>query len=125
MPWLDHEARDTQEQRSLAPSIAANRTHGRNQQDEKARHRCRRSCRWRALPAGAQTQTKPLDRANLDTTCAPCTNFYQFANGGWLKRNPIPAAYSGWGSFNELADRNNENFDKILEEAAAARTTSR
>jgi len=81
-----------------------------------------------AAVAGAQTvpaaQTKPIDRANLDTTCAPCTNFYQFANGGWLKRNPIPPAYSSWGSFNELADRNTENLRLVLEDAAKNRATA-
>lgn len=77
-----------------------------------------------ATPA-AYHQKSPLDRANLDTTCAPCTNFYQFANGGWLKRNPIPAAYSAWGSFNELSDQNTENLRKVLDDAAAHRSTAK
>ncbi|MEO7040737.1 MAG: M13 family metallopeptidase [Gemmatimonadaceae bacterium] len=80
-----------------------------------------------ASTAGAQGtyhQTKPLDPINLDTTCAPCTNFYQFANGGWLKDNPIPPAYPQWGSFNELAEQNNEKLKVVLEDAAAHRTTA-
>lgn len=74
--------------------------------------------------AGAQSgyrQTKPIDLANLDTTCAPCTNFYQFANGGWMKANPIPAAYPQWGSFTELADQNTEKLRGVLDDAAAHR----
>ncbi len=80
-----------------------------------------------ATVAGAQGtyhQTKPLDIANLDTTCAPCTNFYQFANGGWLKANPIPAAYAQWGSFNELAESNNDKLKHVLDDAAAQRLTA-
>ena len=77
-----------------------------------------------AAQATPTAQTTPLDRANLDTTCAACTNFYQFANGGWLKRNPIPPAYSSWGSFNELQDRNTENLRLVLEDAAAHRATA-
>lgn len=73
---------------------------------------------------GTYRQTKPLDSTNLDTTCAPCTNFYQFANGGWLKANPIPAAYPQWGSFNELAEANNDKLRHVLDDASARRATA-
>ena len=46
-----------------------------------------------AAPLGAQNanrQTKPLDPANLDRTANACVDFYQFANGGWIKNNPLP-----------------------------------
>ena len=74
---------------------------------------------------GSYRQTKPLDTINLDTTCAPCTNFFEFANGGWLKANPIPPAYSQWGSFNELAEQNNEKLKVVLDDAAAHRTSAK
>lgn len=35
--------------------------------------------------------------ANLDTTVSPGEDFFQYANGGWIKKNPIPGAESGWG----------------------------
>src|SRR5579864_1930458 len=60
-----------------------------------------------------------IDLANLDRTCKPCADFYQFADGGWIKHNPIPAAYPGFGSFQQLADRNEEVLHSILNEAAA------
>ncbi len=61
----------------------------------------------------------PLDPANIDTSVKPCQNFYQYADGGWLKNNPIPAAYSRWGSFSELYDRNLDILHGIAEKAAA------
>ncbi|MFI5244433.1 MAG: hypothetical protein ACHQQR_04350, partial [Gemmatimonadales bacterium] len=73
-----------------------------------------------AAPISAQTANHALDRANLDTTCAACKDFYQFANGGWLKKTTIPAAYSSFGSFRELADRNEAQLHRILDADAAA-----
>ena len=74
-----------------------------------------------ATTAGAQNtyrQTVPLDPANLDRTANACVDFYQFANGGWVKNNPIPAAYSRWGSFDELNEKNQEALTKILNRAS-------
>jgi putative endopeptidase len=71
------------------------------------------------LPLATDAQNRAIDRANLDTTCAPCKDFYQFANGGWLKKATIPAAYSSFGSFRELADRNEAQLHKILDADAA------
>src|SRR6266550_2114710 len=64
-------------------------------------------------------QTKPLDPANLDRSVSACTDFYQFANGGWVKTHPVPPAYSVWGSFTELGENNQSNLLTILRNAAA------
>ena len=55
----------------------------------------------------------------LDKTCKPCEDFYHYASGEWLAKNPVPAAYPSWGRFNELAERNRELLHQILEAAAA------
>jgi len=75
------------------------------------------------LPCGisAQTADPPthgFDLANVDRTVKPCDDFYQFAAGGWIKNNPIPPAYSQWGSFNILHNRNEDALHQILEEAS-------
>jgi len=66
-----------------------------------------------------------IELANMDTTVDPCTDFYQYANGGWIKNNPIPAAESRWGSFNELAERNNKVLRQLLTEATSNTTAAK
>ena len=65
-----------------------------------------------------------FDQANLDKDTAACTDFYQYANGGWLKANPIPAAYPAWGVANLLDEKNRDVVHDILE-AAAKNTTAK
>jgi putative endopeptidase len=66
----------------------------------------------------------PLRLADLDTTTRACTDFYQYASGGWLKANPVPAAFSTWGPFQELREKNFLVLKDVLESAAKnARTT--
>jgi putative endopeptidase len=59
-----------------------------------------------------------LDPANMDLSVKPCVDFYGFANGTWLKRNPIPPEFSRWGSFQMLAEKNTLVLRDILDEAA-------
>ena len=57
---------------------------------------------------------------NLDRTCQPCDNFYQFAMGSWMKAHPIPAEYSSWGTFTQLRDNNLTALRTILDAATQA-----
>ena len=57
--------------------------------------------------------------SNLDRTCKPCDNFYEFAMGGWRKANPIPPEYANWGTFTQLRDNNLTALHTILEATAA------
>lgn len=58
------------------------------------------------------------DLASLDRNTPACTDFYQFANGGWLAANPIPAAYPAWGVANILNEKTRDLLHEILENAA-------
>ncbi len=71
-----------------------------------------------AAPAPAVSHG--FDLANLDRTANACTDFYQFANGGWLKSHAIPPGFSRWGNFSVVEQNNEEKMHAILEEAAKA-----
>jgi putative endopeptidase len=70
-------------------------------------------------PGGADdARAHGFDMNNLDRTCKPCDDFFQFSEGGWLKNNPIPPEYPEWGSFVTLQDHNEQALHEILEAAA-------
>jgi putative endopeptidase len=60
-----------------------------------------------------------FDVSAMDTSVKACDDFYRFAVGKWRETHPLPAQYSRYGRFEELAERNREVLHKILEEDAA------
>ncbi len=72
------------------------------------------------LPAQESKTTSESVASSMDKTADPCVDFYQFACGGWMKSNPIPADQSIWSRFGELAERNRQELRGILESAAKA-----
>jgi len=71
------------------------------------------------LPAKKFAPTgKPIDPANMDPSVKPGEDFYRYANGKWLEKNPVPASESRWGAFSELAERNSQILYDICEESA-------
>lgn len=60
-----------------------------------------------------------FDLAALDTTVAPCDDFFAYSSGGWIKANPIPETENRWGRFDMLGESNKQRIKDILEEYAA------
>lgn len=64
------------------------------------------------------SQTRAFDISRMDTSVNACNDFFEYANGNWVKKTEIPASQSRWGSFNILAENNRDILHTILEEAA-------
>jgi len=73
-----------------------------------------------ACHKGTDKKNQPaLSIANMDTTVKPGDDFYKYANGNWLKNNPIPAEFSRYGAFEVLDEENYTQLKTILAEVSA------
>jgi putative endopeptidase len=70
-----------------------------------------------SLSLGTMAQSKAFDPTRIDSSAEACTDFFQYANGSWVKNTQIPAAYSRWGTFNILADNNQNILKDVLDKA--------
>jgi len=71
-------------------------------------------------PPPPETPKKYIDPANMDLSVKPGDDFFEYANGAWIKKNAIPADKTSWGSFIMLRDENNKNLISLLNEVSAA-----
>ena len=55
-----------------------------------------------------------IDTENLDPTVSPKEDFFLYACGGWMKKNPLPAEYSRFGMFDKLRDNSREQLKDLI-----------
>lgn len=67
-------------------------------------------------------QNKGFDTSRMDTSVDACNDFFQFANGDWLKSTNIPASESRWGTFDILLDNNLLMLKDVLETASKTKS---
>jgi putative endopeptidase len=58
--------------------------------------------------------------ANMDTAVAPGADFYQYADGGWIKNNPLKPEYARFGRFDELRDLNQSQLKSLIQDVTNA-----
>jgi len=75
-----------------------------------------------ALSIGALAQVKAFDTSRMDRNADACDDFFEFANGTWVKNTEIPPSETRWGTFNILIDQNTNYLHEILENAAKSKS---
>ena len=79
------------------------------------------ACMFSCNNKGEKVISKPdVVASNIDTTILPENDFFDYANGGWIKANPIPAEQSSWGIANLVIEENMKRLREISEKAAAS-----
>ncbi|MBS7563638.1 M13 family metallopeptidase [Mucilaginibacter sp. Bleaf8] len=89
---------------------------------------CISASAW-AADGGKPGKAKPapskkfIDPANMDLSVKPGDDFFEYANGGWIKKNTIPAKETSWGSFIMLRDNNKQQIVGIVNEVSKTSAT--
>ena len=60
--------------------------------------------------------TKALKKADMNLSVKPGENFFEYANGGWMKANPVPSDKTQYGSFTVLYDENQKKLKALVDD---------
>ena len=85
------------------------------------------SCNNSAVVHGSNdsaSSKKDVLATNMDSTVDPSQDFFMYANGGWIKENPIPAAYGSWSIANLVIEENLKRLREISEKADSAHASA-
>lgn len=86
-------------------------------------------CLMSVVALGVEAQkispVKYIDKSNMDLSVKPGDNFYQYANGKWIKGNPVPPSKTRWGSFDVLRETSSERLQGLLQDAVKNRSEDR
>jgi predicted metalloendopeptidase len=74
------------------------------------------------LTAYLPAQKSGIDKTDIDSSCKPCDDFWRYATGAWVDRNPIPARFARWGTMSVVNEANRERLKVILESAALSKS---
>ena len=69
-----------------------------------------------ACSSESEKKATGLDISDMDTTVAPAADFYHYAGGGWIKKNPLTAEYARFGSFDQLRETNKEQLKTLIDD---------
>ena len=64
-------------------------------------------------------QSSGIDKANMDLSVKPGTDFYQYATGGWTAAHPLTPEFSRYAQFDALAENNRKQLRELIEGMAA------
>ncbi|MBS1497324.1 MAG: M13 family metallopeptidase [Bacteroidetes bacterium] len=77
------------------------------------------------IAQNAQPLKYYIDKSNMDLSIKPGDNFYEYADGNWIKNNPVPASKTRWGNFDLLREQSSKRMQILLENAEKNRNKNR
>ena len=73
---------------------------------------------------GCMRTSKPIDTKNMDLSVKPGDNFYEYANGNWIKTHPIPDEYGRYGAFEVLDEKNKKDVKQVIDDIVSKNNAS-